>query len=186
MAGTGDDTALNAVLATYNASLPIFPPLTFLNRDQYDPNSSSNARDYLDDTLNKAAWFSNIGFTSSVTGFNTEGSGRNDQGIYEPRYNPEFSHSFVVVRGCNITLNEEDHWDGETTVQEYVQPEPGTYKPSANGGFPQLEDVPKLVCPPEHIPEGDGIVAINKINIKIYGYDLKGENPVEVVEAAVS
>lgn len=182
LAGTGDDTALNAVLASYNASLPIFPPLTFLNRDQYDPNSSSNARDYLDDTLNKPAWFSSIGFTSSVIGFNTEGSGRNDQGVYEPIYNAEFSHSFVVVRGCNITLNEDDHWDG-TYKQEYVQPTPGTYKPSADGGAPQLENVPNLVCPTDQIPEGDGIVAINKINIKIYGYSLEGENPVEVKES---
>ena len=182
LAGTGDDTALNAVLASYNSSIPIFPPLTFLNRDQYDPNSSSNARDYLDDTLNKAAWFSNIGFTSSVSGFNTDGSGYDSRGVYEPRYNPEFSHSFVVVRGCNITLNEDDHWDG-TYKQEYVQPTPGTYKPSAGGGEPQLENVPNLVCPTDQIPEGDGIVAINKINIKIYGYSLEGENPVEVKES---
>ena len=184
LAATGTTEELNAVLATYNASLPLFPPLSPLNQATYDPNSSANANSYLDSTLNKAAWFSNIGLTSSISGFTTAGgSPRNGQGIYDPVYNPEFSYAFQIVERCNIELNEEDHWDGETYELEYVKSESGTYKPSADGGAPRLEEVPKLVCPIDEVPDGAGVITINKINIKIYGYDLEGENPVEVVEA---
>ena len=182
IAATGTTEELNAVLATYNASLPLFPPLTPLNQATYDPNSSSNGNNYLNSTLNKAAWFSNIGLTSSISGFNTAGSGYDDQGVYNPQYNAEFVYGFQIKEECNIELNQEEHWDGQTTVQEYVEPEPGTYKPSAYGG-PQLQDVPKLICPIEEVPDGAGIITINKINIKIYGYSLEGENPVEVKEA---
>lgn len=182
LAETGTTDELNAVLATYNASLPAFPPLSPLNSATYDPNSSSNANSYLNNTLNKSAWFSNIGLTSSISGFNTVGSGRDDRGVYNPQYNAEFEYAFQIEENCNIELNEEDHWDGKTTELKYEEKEPGTYKPSAYGG-PTLQEFPKLICPIEEVPDGAGVITINKINIRIYGYTLEGENPVEVVES---
>ena len=181
LAGTGDDDALNAILTTYNASLPIFPPLGPLNRATYDPNSSSNARDYLDDTLSRAAWFSNIGFTSSITGF-TEDSEYGEDETYDPSYSENVSYVFRIVKGCNIALNEDDHWDGRTYTQGYRKDSSGRWI-TGRDGAPQLQSIPKLVCPADEVPRGAGEIIINKINIKIYGYDLEGINPVEVKES---
>ena len=180
IAETGTTEELNAVLAIYNAS--IFVPLNPLNSATYDPNSSTTGNNYLDSTLDKAAWFSNIELNESITGFNTNGSGRDARGVYQPTYTPIYAYKFKIAENCNITLNEDDHWDGKTYESTYVTEGNSSYWRQDADGAPELQEVPKLICPIEHISDGAGVITINKINIKIYGYDLEGENPVEVVE----
>ena len=181
LAGIGTDGDLNVILNTYNATIPLFPGLSPLNRATYDPNSSSNANDYLNDTLNKAAWFSNIGFTSSITGFQTTSEYDSEQ-TYNPSYTEEVVYSFEIEKVCNIVLNEDEHWDGTYKLDFKKNPDGNGYM-SDDTGTPTKQEVPNLVCPTDEVKLGDGENIINKINIKIYGYDLEGINPVEVKES---
>ena len=144
----------------------------------YSPITSQNARD-----LNSGVfWSSNIEKIQTLIGIGIGGRGELD----DDEGTAILTHSWGYGSdSCSIELNEEDHWDGETTIPK---PKLDQSRDADRGDFvtrgPRVvyENVPLLVC-----PDGQRVLGTNsyeepKIVIRLYGYDYEGENPIEVYE----
>ena len=81
-------------------------------------------------------------------------------------------------------MNADEHWTG-TYRPGYPRTESGTLYVDEDGN-PVFGDIPDLLCPLVHQLTGNGETDIFKVNIRIQGYDLEGENPIEIVECDLS
>ena len=84
-----------------------------------------------------------------------------------------------------ISLNADEHWTGRYRPG-YPRTESGTFLYVDEDGNPVFGDIPELECPLEDQLTDDGETEIFKVNIRIQGYDLEGENPIEIVECDLS
>lgn len=184
--------ATAAMLDAYNATIPQGTrdgvkntntiPIGF--QSLYDPNTSTNGRDYLNTpangTANILAWPSNIGIGSTSIGVSTS-STKLDNDV---NYHEQSRYQYQIKRGCAISLNPDEHWTG-TYRPGYPRTENGTLYTDEDGN-PVFGDIPDLLCPLVHQLTGSGETDIFKVNIRIQGYDLEGENPIEIVECDLS
>lgn len=184
--------ATEAILSAYNATIPQGTrdgttntnTIPFGFQSLYDPNTSTNGRDYLNTggngTANILAWQSNIGIGSTSIGVSTSPTKLDN----DVNYHEQSRYEYRVKRGCAINLNPDEHWTG-TYRPGYPRTGSGTLYIDEDGN-PVFGDVPELECPLEHQLTDDGETEIFKVNIRIQGYDLEGENPIEIVECDLS
>lgn len=184
--------ATAAMLAAYNDTIPIGTrdgakntntiPIGF--QSLYDPKTSDNGRDYLNTpangTANILAWPSNIGIGSTSIGFSTSPTKADN----DVNYHEQSRYQYQIRRSCGISLNADEHWTG-TYRPGYPRTESGTLYVDEDGK-PVFGDIPELLCPLVHQLTGNGETDIFKVHITIRGYDLEGENPIEIVECDLS
>ena len=184
--------ATAAMLAAYNDTIPLGAkdgadntntiPIAF--QSLYDPNTTANGQDYLNTpangTANILAWPSNIGIGSTSIGVSTSPT-KVDNDV---NYHEQSRYGYQIKRACGITLNPDEHWTGAYRPG-YPRTGSGTLYVDEDGN-PVFGDLPELACPLEHQLTDDGETEIFKVNIRIRGYDLEGENPIEIVECDLS
>lgn len=160
----------------YNSYLRVTPPPNGLagisssaaNWNQFDPNSSSRAESYLS-TINKSAWISNIKIKNPVVGFDVYP--REDE--LEDDVSPIYDPGFHVFPDCKKELVEGADEDGNFV---FVQGDCHYVK-----GIQYCDPVVQMSCPEGERKLASTEVEIKKYKIKIHGYDLEGENPIEQI-----
>ena len=193
--------ATEVILDAYNDTVPISSrngqqttntvPLSFTEAAGaagFHPNVGNIPRNYLNSsgngTANILAWQSNIGIGSTFIGVSTTPR-KADNNV---NYHEQSRYKYIVKRACGISLEPDKHWGGR-----YKPGNPGKGGGSLSNflyidenGDPQFGDKPVLECPIDEQLNGAGETDIFKVNIRIRGYDLEGENPVEIVECDLS
>mgnify|MGYP001277468330 CR=1 FL=1 len=190
--------ATAGILSAYNLTVPITSrdgqqttntvPLSFTEAAGaagFHPNVGNIPRAYLNTpgngTANILAWQSNIGIGSTFIGVSTTPR-KADNNV---NYHEQSRYEYIVKRACGISLEPDTHWVGR-----YKPGNPGTGGNNLlyidEDGNPQFGDRPVLECPIDEQLNGAGETEIYKVNIRIRGYDLEGENPVEIVECDLS
>lgn len=132
----------------------------------YDPNTTNYAEDYLED-INKAAWISNIILNDPTVAVNVyeDPDGLTDiiQEVKDP--------GFIVFPNCSKELIQDSDAD-----QNFIYA--SECRPGKEGQW-HCDPAVKMVCPEGGRQLASSEIEIKKYKIKIYGYDLEGQNPIE-------
>lgn len=134
----------------------------------YDPNTSQYAENYLSG-INKTAWISNIRLNSPIIGFNRYPQENDLDDVIEEIRDPKF----VVFPNCKEELVEDSDAQGNFIFTSNCERD--------WTGELRCDDAVKMVCPEGARQLANTEIAINKYKIKIHGYDLEGENPIEQI-----